>query len=101
MLSLPWPPGPSHPPGLVAQPHHPGPRQRQPTCVRPHDPWVTLALRLAWTIPSQTALRLWVGAVRLPFSLRAHPVYPPRPQANVEHMTEKMKTHIQRGLVLR
>ena len=68
----------------------------------PHHPWVALAPPVSWSgmfLPRLPAFWLWWGGAGCcpdPGSLG-----PWLLQANVEHMTEKMKTEIQRGLVLR
>lgn len=78
-LWLLWPPGPRCPPVRVARPHRPGPCRHLPTCVCPHDPWVTVALRLVGKIPSQAALRLWVGTVLAVARPPGSPWAPPAP----------------------
>lgn len=73
----------------------------QPECPPPSPlGHIGSTCRMVWNVPSQTACPLAVvGQCWLcpgPGSLG-----PWLLQANVEHMTEKMKTEIQRGLVLR
>lgn len=96
MLWLSWPHGPTD----TSQRPLPsaGPRAPPP----PQHPWVTLApafSRSGIFLPRQPAFRLqWGQCWLLP---RPRLTVSLAPQANVEHMTEKMKTEIQRGLVLR